>query len=1708
MPKRTVAGSFSLLVWKNTLLQRRHPVQSLIEIGAPIVFSIILVVIRSLVKPMPFDQPIDYAPYNPVKLPFITSNNGTNLLAKWNVAWTPNHPALNEIMSKVAWSSGTNQIAFENEEEMLKNLTSESPSAASVPMLAGVIFDGVTNLADPLPNNIKIRLRFPAEKRYLGSFGVYDIPFPIVWFTGFLYPDYQIPGPRSNISNEGGPPGYSQEGFLALQNLISRSLIEYRLDQPLQNISIRMQRFSHPEYIDDPLIVALQSFVSLVIMLSFVYTSISCVRMVTTEKENQLKESMKIMGLPNWMHWTAWFLNFMSLLLIAIILMTALLKVDWYGTGLSVFTHSDASVIFVFLLLFAISTVTFSFLISVFFSKANTAATVAGVIYFLNYSVYYFLEENYNFLPTGSKVGASLLSNTAMAFGCRFIIEFEGAGSGVQWSNLFTPPSPDDGYTLGGIMGMLLLDAVLYMVLALYIEAIFPGDYGVPQPWYFPFTAEFWCGSKVDDELVPDNIDNSNPLFEPDPVDLYAGIQIKSLQKVFGRAKPAVSNVTMKMYEDQITVLLGHNGAGKTTTMSMLTGLLTPTSGTAVVGGFDIRKNIKKVRESLGLCPQHNILFDQLTVKEHLIFYCRLKGLSGKEVKSEVKKYIELLDFQTKKNSYSKTLSGGMKRKLSVGVALCGGSKVVMLDEPTSGMDPASRRTLWDFLEKEKKGRTLLLTTHFMDEADLLGDKIAIMASGKLQCYGSPFFLKKKYGTGYYLVIVQDGNCDIKGVTNLLRKYIPDVKVATNIGTELSFHLPEDKVGVFEGMLQEIEDHKRTLGVLSYGVSLSTMENVFVKAGRDVEVDEFEFGDKATNGLVKYDGKNSSETLFHETGSETRLELNPHHIYTGWKLTRNQFFAMMMKKALSQVQSWLLYFIQSILPAFFLIIVIIVAKALPGQENFPALDMSIGSYPLPITPVQLLSDQASVSLMYQKYLESLQDYRTDIVAPDMTMRDFILQKGRDDIVVYNMQYIAGATFDYDNETRRDSITAWFSNQPLHAAPLALDLVYNAIMKRYLGDEYSIQTNNHPLPYRSSTRVQLQLTGTLSKGFQYAFNVGFSMAFVSAFYVLFYVRERVTKSKHLQFVSGVQGWMYWFTAFLWDLFVFISPVGLVCIVFVSFQEEGLRTPEELGRLILVLYAFAWCVLPITYLTSFFFDVPSDGFSRLTILSTFLGVAAFMIVVILQTPELGLLDVANTLDWIFMLFPHYTVTMAVFNLYQTYLSIKVCAPLLDFCPIFADIGTPNACCKVPEQCPNGQCFPWTENYFDWGTTGIGRQLVYSFVEGAIALLILIVLEYHLFDDFIVFVKAKFLRYVLRVHPVRPEDKEEDDSDVAAEKAKLLNTDIDELNREYLLAMRNVSKYYGTFLAVDRLSIGIRKGECFGLLGVNGAGKTTTFKMLTGDEKISSGDAYLCGYSIISQMKEVHQIIGYCPQFDALLDDLTGRQTLTIFCLLRGIPYRECAENVDNLAKELLFTKHIDKQVKNYSGGNKRKLSTAVALIGDPPVLLLDEPTTGMDPVAKRHLWNVVCKARDLGKLVILTSHSMEECEALCTKLAIMVNGVFKCLGSTQHLKNKFAEGYSLIIKVTAESESSSHERIFNTQPAKDFVTQTFPSAELKENVQGMLSYYIRNPSIPWSRMFGIMERAKKTMNIEDYSIGQTSLEQVFLAFTKYQNPVPDE
>ncbi|CAG2182299.1 unnamed protein product, partial [Oppiella nova] len=215
----------------------------------------------------------------------------------------------------------------------------------------------------------------------------------------------------------------------------------------------------------------------------------------------------------------------------------------------------------------------------------------------------------------------------------------------------------------------------------------------------------------------------------------------------------------------------------------------------------------------------------------------------------------------------------------------------------------------------------------------------------------------------------------------------------------------------------------------------------------------------------------------------------------------------------------------------------------------------------------------------------------------------------------------------------------------------------------------------------------------------------------------------------------------------------------------------------------------------------------------------------------------------------------------------------------------------------------------------------------------------------------------------------------------------------------------------------------------------------RMLTGDETVSDGNAWIGSLALRQHLQAFQQRVGYCPQFDALLNKMTGRETLFLFCRLRGM----CEDMIDTYVKELTamvdLIPHVDKCTDTYSGGNRRKLSLAIALCAAPPVIFLDEPTSGVDPSARRKIWSTLASLqRTYGSAFILTSHSMEECEALCARVAIMVNGRFQCLGSVQHLRHKFGQGFTIMAKLRRDlvDDSSYMASI------EEYVSRCLPSA----------------------------------------------------------------
>ncbi|RZC36175.1 ABC tran and/or AAA 21 domain containing protein, partial [Asbolus verrucosus] len=1586
-------NKFKLLMWKNFIILQRQPTSAFFEITVLLLVSIILIFLRTRVevkqqREMHFetfflsDSEVSFC--NNLK-----HNNSQNL----PVAYSPNSKFVTEIVKSVC--PNIDVKGFNSTKELNKIIDN------NVNFYAAIQFDDalskVTNVSN-LPSSLHITLRLRSENDTKKQ----------EWYTNDLYPEFQHYNPRAPHDPFGGQPQYAKRGFLFLQKALTLALMINITNKTVPS-NISMKRYPHPKWLSDQFYESRMAMLtSLLLMIGFLCGFVNTLREMILEKERQLKEALEIMGLPWWLQWLAWFMRTFIIMLGNALIFLILAKINFKNNP--VFAKSEITVF----------TTNFT---------VNLATTIGQLVFFLSLLPAVFHYFQFNILTSKEIISASVLPNCGLFFGISLIFEFEAKGEGIHWSNLMSSPSPDDDRVFGAILLMLLFDTFLYLIIAVCVEMILRGDFKESiTSWYFR-NLRVYRSNKVanlaSDQPVNDmNEENFEELTTESPV----GIEFINASKNFG-SNSVVKNLNLKLYENHVNVLLGHDGAGKTTTISMITGMIPPSSGTAVVNNFDVKKNLSHVRSSMGICPQNNVLFDKLTVWEHLYFFCKLKGLQKKEtIVVEINKFITSFDLESEKNAESGTLSGGMKRKLSVAVAMCGRPKVVLLDEPTTGIDIAAKRNVWNMIQKQKQGRTILVTTHIMDEANLLGDRIAIMENGELQCCGSSSFLKKKYGTGYYLIMDVFPQCIPNRVTKMLKKYIPDINIYSRVGNELTYQLSASNSSQYERMLGHLEANMDHLKIRDYRISLTTLEEVFMRyvspSPSIIRINHFRVG-----------ANQDQKTL--ESDHESKIDLDKmeaenfkiNHL-EGYLLLRNQFAAMVYKKFLSTLRTWPLLLIQIVLPILFFLLAV-VGDYYSVKVTSSALTFNLEKY---TNPVILLSGKKSE--YYKTYKRMLSKYKiSEVDSIAQTVESVFVKSFRmKDMPLFRNSYIVGATF-------KNNITAWFNADPYHSTPLALSLVLNTLYKVNFDKKKSINFINHPLPLSLKTQVHSSLKDssqitymTLGANLKIATQLGFGMMLAVGLYIVFYIRERACKCKHLQFVSGVNVTIFWLTSFFCDLIIYFLIVGCLLITVVIVQQFDTKLIGDIGLLILVLFCFGLFVLPFIYSASHLFSVPSKGLSTLSVVG-FIAVGLDLVNILTTINS----NTAQRLHRMFLFIPFYSLAKGIYD--------------VNFMEDTKDV----------------------ENYYSLESPGIGGNITVSILMFVFLLSVLTLGKY---------LSCKIVTRTLPVPQKRI------DEDVMEENETIRNCPERILNKNYVLVIRDLTKHYTKTYAVNGICLGVRAFECFGLLGVNGTGKSTIFKMLTGEMRMSYGTIWVKGLNLKNERRKINKLIGYCPQSDALLDELTARETLKMFALIRGVPHTQCNKLEEKLAQDFDFYQHLDKKVKELCSGSKRKLSVAVATVGEPPVIYLDEPTSSMDAVSKRYIWTTICKLRDKGKCILLASHSMEECEALCTRVAIMVNGNFQCLGSVQRLKDKFAQGYSLKIELPKiGDEFELQQRI---AVVDNFIRKTFPGAKVDDRYQELILYHLAPNKIPWSKMFGILERCKLKFDLEDYSLSQYSLE----------------
>ncbi|NWU12884.1 ABCA9 protein, partial [Cephalopterus ornatus] len=1008
-----------------------------------------------------------------------------------------------------------------------------------------------------------------------------------------------------------------------------------------------------------------------------------------------------------------------------------------------------------------------------------------------------------------------------------------------------------------------------------------------------------------------------------------------------------------------------------------------------------------------------------------------------------VQNILELLDISNIQDTQAEKLSGGQKRKLSIGIAMLGNPQVLFLDEPTAGLDPLSRHQVWSLLREHRAGRVILFSTQFMDEADILADRKAFISHGRLKCVGSSLFLKKKWGICYHLRIHVSESCDLENVTSQVKQYIPNATFSGHSQYELRYKLPLENVNKFPDLFSGLDSCSEQ-GIINYGVSMTTLEDVFLKLeGEDTADQEGEHGlgdEWAEAGPRGSDETKPGSLLLSDAGKVT---------VDGLALWRQQVSAMAwvhflkLKSSVKNLRSILLLYVVFLLP------LVLQLSLVAAWQSVSVWELSPERYFLPLgkksyleTTTLLVHNNTGTGIDSFIHVLQSQDLTVEITSED-NITEELKHNGAIKVSCEGVFILSPCSL------KSYRFTVLCHLEAVNCFPVLVNVISNALL-RSLNSTGHIRIWSHPFFSLYNPRYweyfisfYLVYMLLLFPGFPPHFAMG-------------YMQDYKVGARDQLRISGLFPSAYWCGQALVDI-----PLCWILL----FSMFGLQFPMSSKisgtvstfSLVTGTLGYGISIVLLIYLISF----NSRKGWNCDLWSFILIVVCFICFIISRVMDI-FTDPRNSLYILSLLVPVY--------------------PLLGFViqDIFMD---------------------------DTVTTPGNDALVAVFAPYVHSVAFIFLLRY---------LELKYGRAVLRKDPIfrisprresshqHPKELEEEDEDVKAEREAVKNAIAAPSEEEKsVIIVSNLCKEYkikqtGSVFkkkkktATKNVSFRVKKGEVLGLLGPNGAGKSTAIKMITGETIPTAGQVLMKRGDGAAPQDHGPAFLGYCPQENPLWLDLTVQEHLRVYAAVKGLCKGDAAAAVTRIVNALQLQDYLKKKARKLSAGITRKLCVAVCMLGNPSVLLLDEPSTGMDPNGQRRVWKTIhdaLKTKESG--AILTTHYMEEAEAVCDRVAILVSGQLRCIGSIQYLKNKFGKGYLLEIKV----KDPEHTDLLHAE-----ILKIFPSAARQERFPSLLVYKVpMEDALPLSQSFSKLEEAKRSCNLEEYSFSLNTLTQAALSCT---------
>ena len=1576
---------------------------------------------------------------------------------------------------------------------------------------------------------------------------------------------------------------YQKSGYVYFNKLIN----EYILKKETKNLNATLSYGIIPmQYIDfreDPFSSFVGYMVPSFIIIAYICPLCLYVYRMVGEKETRAKEGMKIMGLTEFTYFLSYFLQYLVISLIVCIFNAIILGI--------LFKKIPVLILFVIIFLWAMDVFAMCFFFQSFIDKTRVALILSLLIYFVMQflSMACMSEDASKTL----KVIMSVLPPVTIELGIILLGKFESHFKKFHLSYYFTTYT---NYSIGAMNLMQLFDFFLFLFLGYYLQNVLPHEFGVRKPWYFLFTTEYWCGKtnhktknhKVSDineiysrknsrknTLSKSNKNVKNILIENEDnfesEEIYKTkthpkdtLKVRGIVKSFSDMKrKAVDHVDINFYKDEIFALLGHNGAGKTTLISMLTGLYDATEGNAYYDNYDIldSNNMDKFRSQLGICPQHDVLFDDLSIREHLEMFCIFKGYTKGNLIEDVNKTLHDFELEDIQNITAKNLSAGQRRKLSIAISLVGGSEIIFLDEPSSGMDITSRRNLWEILKRQCEGRIIILTTHYMEEASVLGNRIGIINSGQMTCVGTPLFLIERFGKYMSLNIVKEENADNDQIVDFIQSKVKNVEYEI-LSEEIMFRIPKSnfssglakvenknlmsiknknvKKKMSEGsmilvnMFDALDNDLKKLKIKSYSASMPTLEDVFLYFAAEDNMKKKEENENNNNENINI--KTSQELMI--DNDKLLFETDFREDFKNKSKFINDFKACFHRRFLLTKRDIKGFLMEILCPILLIVIGLIVSKidirreAQPIEMNISAIGKQKILYAAKDIPNSNL-EKYQVEKMENVTCENI-NIESENIDKTTLIQNFVSkiheisnstedsEKNEVNTMAKNYEGYFGALLMLKNKNAQIEFISLINSRVRHGVSIYLNAFMNKILENAIGKKVEIEYSLEPMPVTFDVKKSQESNSSML----IVFFVAIAFSLIPGNFITIIVKEKVNNSKHLMRVSGINIFAYWLVNYIFELLKYYFTGGVCLLLLYAFDFY-----KEYLYILYLLYGPS--MISLTYLSSFIFDSESSAQNCTILVNFILGALGSEVVLVFR----GLDNVKKFGKMI--MFILYLLPTFCFDFGYDLILSKLMIFVADY--------------------PNEWYF-FSDNVLIKKFNLLLAPIIYMALETIIYSIILAIIESCSYT----YSKVKNEKLESNIN----------DSKVLKE-IDLVNQAENSNKKEYAVLIKNLRKTFNIgncckktkITAIKNINFCVEPGECFGLLGLNGAGKTSTFKCITQEFSPNNGKIYINGKDMSNNFNELSSIFGYCPQFDAIFEYMTVKENLEFYAKIKGVKSSYLQKVILAMIEEMSLGEFTNKIAGRLSGGNKRKLSVAISFLSNPQIVLLDEPSTGMDPEARRFMWSVIHKISANNSSVIMTTHSMDEAETLCKRMAIMVNGEFVCLGKANQIKEKYGYGYEVNVRIRPLSdrrfnkflayynlEKNTKVDLYNINEilvkmnSKNFIKELsryrtgakivrdielngsvsianvvswiffvkcalkfirasqnyFEEIILSEHIDNSFLFKMKkgNDTKSIGFFFGLFESNREDCHVTEYSIQQTSLEQIFNKFAEKQ------